>query len=117
MPELFGHTRARVAARHALITADNHVGSCLPGIDGATAIVLISPAMGAGFTQILLTFQSGGGAIFAASETETFGYIATGGVAAAVGLEKRRLGPGGFFFAPAGNAWSLAAPKAGTQVT
>jgi (S)-ureidoglycine aminohydrolase len=117
MPELFGHTRARVAARHALITADNHVGSCLPGIDRATAIVLISPAMGAGFTQVLLTFQQGGGAIFAASETETFGYIATGGVAAAVGPEKRRLGQGGYFFAPAGSAWSLAAPKAGTQVT
>jgi len=35
MPALFGHTRARVAARHALITPDNHVNSSLPGVTGA----------------------------------------------------------------------------------
>jgi len=117
MPELFGHTRARVAARHALITPDNHVGSSIPGITGATAVVLISPAAGAGFAQTLVTFQRGGGARFTAGETETFGYVLGGGVAATVGTEKGRLSAGGYFFAPAGHSWSLSAPKAGTQVT
>jgi (S)-ureidoglycine aminohydrolase len=117
MPELFGHTRAHVGARHALITPENHVGSSLPGVSGATAVVLVSPAMGACVAQTLLTFQSGGSARIAASETETFGYVMEGGVAATAGTQKGRLGEGGYFFAPAGSAWSLSAPRKGTRVT
>ena len=60
MPELFGHTRARIAARHALITPDNHVNSTVPGITGATTIILINEAMGAKFAQMLVTFHQGG---------------------------------------------------------
>ena len=39
MPDLFGHTRAHIAARHALITPGNHVNSSVPGISGATVAV------------------------------------------------------------------------------
>src|SRR5580693_8010344 len=101
MPELFGHTRAHVGARHAIITPNNHVGSSLPGVAGATAVVLVSPAMGANVTQTL----------------QTFGYVMEGGAKVAVGAKGKKLGAGGFFFAPAGSAWSLSAPKKGTQVT
>jgi (S)-ureidoglycine aminohydrolase len=117
MPELFGHTRARVGARHALITPDNHVSSSLPGVAGATAVVLVSPAMGANVAQILLSFQRGGSAAFAPSGTETFGYVMGGGATVAVGKRRRRLGPGGYFFCPAGSEWGLRAPRKGTQVT
>ena len=117
MPELFGHTRARVRARHALITPDNHVASSLPGVSGATAVVLVGPAMGAAVAQTLLTFQSGGSARIAAGAVQTFGYVMGGGATVAVGAKKRRLGAGGYFFCPAGSDWSLAAPKKGTQVT
>ncbi len=117
MPELFGHTRARVGARHALITPENHVGSSLPGVAGATAVVLASPAMGAKVTQTLLTFQSGGSARFGPGGVQTFGYVMGGGAAVSVAGRKRRLRPGGFFFCPAGSDWSLAAPLKGTQVT
>src|ERR1700677_1754830 len=117
MPELFGHTRAHVGARHALITPQNHVNSALPGIAGARAVVLVSPAMGARVAQTLLTFQSGGSAQVAASDTETFGYVMDGAATVSVAARKRRLRPGGFFFCPAGSAWGLAAPRKGTQVT
>ncbi len=117
MPALFGHTRARVAARHALITPDNHVNSSLPGVTGATAAVLVSPAMGASVAQTLLTFQRGGSAAIPASDVQTFGYVMEGGAAVSVGPRARRLREGGFFFCPAGTPWSLKAPKAGTQVT
>jgi (S)-ureidoglycine aminohydrolase len=116
MPELFGHTRARVAARHALITPENHVGSSVPGITGATAIVLINPAMGARFAPTLVTFQSGGRAEFAAGGTETFGYVLEGEVSVALAGKRRRSRTGGYFFAPAGHAAELAAPVAGTRV-
>lgn len=116
MPELFGHTRARIGARHALITAGNHVNSSVPGITGATAVVLINPAMGARFAQTLVTFQAGGSAKALAGELETFGYVLGGSAIVAVGTSKGRLGAGGYFFCPAGTAWSLSAPRKGTQV-
>jgi len=119
MPELFGHTRARIAARHALLTADNHVASAVPGVTGATAIVLINPAMGAGFAQLLLTFQAGGSArgVSAAAHTETFGYVMSGGAAISVAGQRSRCADGGYFFAPAGKPWSITAPEVGTRVT
>ncbi len=117
MSELFGHTRAHVGARHALITPGNHVNSSLPGVAGATAAVLVGPAMGAGIAQTLLTFQSGGSARVAAGGTQTFGYVMEGGALVAVGPKRRRLKAGGFFYCPAGSDWSLSSPRKGTQVT
>ena len=60
MSDLFGHTRARIAARHALITPGNHVNSSVPGFTGATTVVLINEAMGAKFAQLLVTFTADG---------------------------------------------------------
>ncbi len=117
MPDLFGHTRARIAGRHALITPGNHVNSAVPGITGATAAILINEAMGAKFAQTLVTFQEGGRATFPASGVQTFGYIMSGGGLVTVGRAKQKSGAGGYFFAPAGQAWSFTAPRAGTQLT
>jgi len=117
MPELFGHTRARVGARHALITPDNHVASSVPGVAGAKAVLLASPSMGANFAQTLLTFERGGSARLAAGGMQTFGFVMSGGATVAVGARRRRLGPGGYFFCPAGSEWSLSAPSRGTQAT
>jgi (S)-ureidoglycine aminohydrolase len=114
--DLFGHTRARVAARHALITPENHVPSSVPGFTGAVVVVLVNEAMGAKFAQTLATFERGGRGIAPANELETFGYVLAGGATVAIGGKSRRLGPGGYFFAPARQAWTLSAAKAGTQV-
>ena len=116
MPELFGHTRARIAARHALITPDNHVNSTFPGIAGATAIVLINEAMGANFAQTLVTFRSEGRATFRQPEIQTFGYVLRGAVTVRLPGNRQRCGEGGYFFAPAGQVCELSAPRAGTQV-
>jgi len=116
MPELFGHTRAHVGARHALITPSNHVNSVVPGITGATVVVLVSPAMGAAVTQTQITFQAGGAAHVPASDVQTFGYVMDGGAGAVIGGVKSKLAAGGFFFCPAGSDWALTAPKKGTKV-
>jgi (S)-ureidoglycine aminohydrolase len=117
MPELFGQTRARVAARHALLTPENHVASALPGFTGATSVVLINEAMGAGFAQTQVTFQEGGSAELPADDVETFGYVMSGGATVQIGKKSRRCGAGGYFFAPAEVAWSLAEPREGTRLT
>lgn len=117
MSDLFGHTRARIAARHALITPGNHVNSAVPGITGATSVVLINEAMGAKFAQLFVTFTAEGRAAQPASGVQTFGYVMGGGGALTVGKDKAKLGAGGYFYVPAGQPWSLTAPKAGTQLT
>lgn len=117
MPELFGHTRARIASRHALITPENHVASAVPGISGATAVILINRELGARFAQLLVTFQSGGSATGGGDDLQTFGYVMSGAATVVVGGARQRCGPGGYFFAPAGQAWNAGALKAGTQMT
>lgn len=113
----YGQTRTRVAARHALIAPDGHVKSNVPGITGAATIILINEAMGAKFAQLLVTFESGGRAALPANGVETAGYFETGGGTLAIGRLKQKVSAGAFFFAPAGEAWSITAPKKGTRVT
>lgn len=113
----FGQTRTRVAARHALIAPDGHVKSVVPGISGAAVVVVINEAMGAKFAQLLVTFEADGRLELPANEVETAGYFESGGATLAIESERRKCGPGGFFFAPAGKAWTLSAPKAGTRLT
>lgn len=117
MPELFGHTRARVASRHALITPDNHVASSVPGITGATTIILINEAMGAQFSQMLVTFQKGGSATFGQEGVQSFGYVMNGEITVMLGGKKERCRTGGYFFAPAGELCDLLTPKPGTRLT
>src|SRR6185503_9071156 len=98
MSSPYGHTRTRLAHRHALITPDGHVKSNVPGIASAATIIVINPAIGANFSQLLVTFESGGGVV-------------------TIGREKARVVAGGYFFAPSGEAWSITAPKRKTRVT
>src|SRR5471032_968949 len=113
----YGQTRTRVAARHALIAPDGHVKSNVPGITGAATIILINEAMGAKFAQMLVTFESGGRAALPANGIETAGYFETGGGTLTIGGLKEKVVAGAFFFAPAGEGWSITAPKKGTRVT
>ncbi len=117
MPELFGHTRAHVGPRHALLTPHNHVNSVVPGISGATSVILINEAMGAKFAQLQVTFQADGRAGLRAGPLQTFGYVMEGGGTLAVGKLKAKVSTGWYFYAPAGQTWSLTGVKPGTQVT
>ncbi len=112
-----GETRTRVGPRHALIAPDGFVPSTLPGITGAITNVLVSPAMGARLTQLLLTFEANGAARFAAGEIESCAYVMSGECVASIGETTRPLTAGGFVFAPAGSNLELTHPTAGTRVT
>jgi (S)-ureidoglycine aminohydrolase len=113
----YGTSRTRVAARHALIAPDGHVKSNVPGFTGAATIILINEAMGAKFAQLLVTFDAGGRASLPGNDIETAGYFETGGATLTIGGTKAKVQTGAFFFAPAGEAWSITAPKKGTRVT
>jgi (S)-ureidoglycine aminohydrolase len=102
--DLFGTTRSRVAADHALICPDSFVRSPLPGWTGTQGVILIAPPMGARFTQYLAEMDKGGLAGPPAAEVERFIYVLDGAVSVMAGGQTRRLEPGGFAFIPF-NMW------------
>lgn len=102
MSALFGHTRTTVKARHALIAPDGHVPSALPGFNKAVPYFMISPAMGADLTQLLIRFDANGLAAFPADGIETVLYVESGKVEVQIGPKKKVLKSGGYAFAPAG---------------
>ena len=55
-----GHTRSTNQRDHLLHTPDTFVRAVLPGMERATAIVHISPAAGAAFTQYTAELEPGG---------------------------------------------------------
>ncbi len=55
-----GQTRSAYRADHLLSTPDTFIPAPLPGMRKATAIVHISPARGAAFTQFTALFETGG---------------------------------------------------------
>src|SRR5260370_36103674 len=55
-----GHTRSVHRADYLLQTPDAFVRAPLPGMQGATAIIHMARAGGAGFTQYTAEFEPGG---------------------------------------------------------
>ncbi|MCE9531001.1 MAG: (S)-ureidoglycine aminohydrolase [Planctomycetes bacterium] len=99
--ELFGSTRSRVTPQHALITPDTNVPSVPPGWVKTKAFVLISPRMGADFTQYIASMEEGGTAAPALPGVERVIYVLEGELALA-GPKKKDvfLRPGGFAYFP-----------------
>lgn len=117
MNAIFGETRTRVAARHALIAEDGHVPSALPGFLKATPYFLISPAMGAGLTQMLIRLAGGGSALLPESGQETALYVQSGTCMVRICQETRPLIAQGYAFCPAGTALQIHSATDGTLVT
>jgi (S)-ureidoglycine aminohydrolase len=105
----FGRTRTVVSTRHAVIAPDSHVPSVFPGWENATAFVMLSPAMGAELSQILITFGPGPGiAAFPADHHEHALYVESGACEIRLTTgETIPLAPTGFIFIPAGNAFTI----------
>lgn len=116
MTTIFGATRTFLARRHALIAPDGHVPSDFPGWSGLVAHVLISPAMGAGFSQLLICSPNEGAARFPADGHEHAVYVETGSITASWQNGKCELKSGGFLFTPPGCGLSLATAP-GTRLT
>ena len=104
---LFGHTRTVVSQRHALIAPDGHVPSAFPGWENATGFVMISPAMGANLSQILITFTTTGTAAFPADQHEHALYVEGGDCRIELPGETISLATTGYIFVPPNNAFRI----------
>ena len=95
-----GFTRTVVKPRYALITPDGFVPSRLPGWENVTPVIHISPAMGAKFSQLQITFRKNGIGEGNTGTLEFFVYVIEGACIAKVGGKKFNLTTGGFVFIP-----------------
>jgi (S)-ureidoglycine aminohydrolase len=100
---LVGNTRTHVRRDHAMIAPDSHVRAPLPGWDGTEAIVLISPHMGARFTQYLAIMNAGAVAAPPPEGHERVLYVLEGEIfIRSKRYGDRKLQPGGFAYLPPG---------------
>jgi (S)-ureidoglycine aminohydrolase len=98
--QLFGLTRDVVKERYALRAPAGFVPSCLPGWTNCAAIVQISPAMGARFSQIEITLLKNGEGRGKTGPNEMMAYVLEGQCAASLGAAKCPLAAGGFVYLP-----------------
>ncbi len=102
-------TRTVVKPRHALIAPDGHVAAPLPGWRGTRCVVLISPAMGARFTQMLFEMEPKGEGMGETGERQVFFYVLSGAVDAHIGAgqSRNRIPAGGYAYFPSHTRWAL----------
>src|SRR3954447_25250800 len=100
MTELFGSTRNVVTARYALLTPSGFVHGYLPGWEKAVCNVLISPTMGARFSQILITLEREGECHGNTGGNQSFFYMLEGTASILVDDRKHRLQAGTYAYVP-----------------
>jgi (S)-ureidoglycine aminohydrolase len=92
-----GRTRSVLRHDHLLHTPDAFVRAPLPGMRNATAIVHISPAGGAAFTQYTVEFEAGGE--LGPAIDQRFAYVLEGELR----VDGRTLSSGDYAYVPAGS--------------
>jgi (S)-ureidoglycine aminohydrolase len=95
-----GHTRSSNQREYLLQTPDTFVRTELPGMKKASAIVHISPAGGAAFTQYTSEFEPGG--VLGPTDAQRFIFVLQGSVLLQQGSASQRLLSNGYAYIPAG---------------
>jgi len=116
MNDLFGFSRDVVKERYALRTPSGFVPSVLPGWTNAVCIVQISPAMGANFSQWLVTLETDGTGRGNTGTVEYLVYLLTGKCAAKIAGEKQVLASGGYIYLPPQTDFQFKGAAKGTQL-
>lgn len=111
MTTLFGHSRSVVTPQYALMTPPGLVRAPLPGWPGAECCVVISPAMGARFAQLLITLGEGALGVGEHADDEQLIYVLAGEIDGLVGAMHVRLGPGGYAYIPPRASYRLRAAE------
>jgi (S)-ureidoglycine aminohydrolase len=95
-----GHTRSSNRRDHLLLTPDTFIRTPLPGMQGGAAVVHISPAAGAGFTQYTAELEAGG--TLGATTAQRFVYVIGGAADVATASSFHSLAADSFAYIPAG---------------
>jgi (S)-ureidoglycine aminohydrolase len=114
--ELLGLTRSVIKGLHAVLTPAGLVPSYLPGWEKAVCNVLISPAMGARFTQLLITLEHDGQCLGNTGENQYLIYVLEGNASILLDDRRHRLEAGSYVYLPAGKDVQLKSAAAATRV-
>jgi (S)-ureidoglycine aminohydrolase len=114
--ELLGFTRNVVKSSYALLTPSGFVPSYLPGWEKAVCNVLISPAMGARFTQLLITLEHDGQCLGNTGANQYLIYVLEGNASILLDERRHRLEAGSYVYLPAGKDVQLKSAAAGTRI-
>ena len=93
-----GHTRSTNQRDHLLHTPDTFIRTVLPGMERATAVVHISPAAGAAFTQYTAELEPGGS--LGPTSNQRFIYALEGAADLATEKSFHTLTAGSFAYIP-----------------
>jgi len=107
-----GLTRNIIKRTYALITPDGQVPSVLPGWTDCTPIVMISPALGAEFSQFLMKLDSKSAGAGDTGDDEWFLYVIAGSLL----VNGLALGEGGFAFLPPQTKYEIRGAAADSQL-
>ena len=116
MPDPFGFTRNIVRQRYALLTPSGFVPSYLPGWQKAVCHVLISPAMGARFSQLFITLESDGQCMGNTGSNQYFIYLVEGTASILLDERRHRLEAGSYVYLSAGMDVQLKSGGPATRV-
>ncbi len=106
-----GQTRSRTCSTHILQTPDTFVRAALPGMVNANAVVHVSPAGGARFTEYTAEFEVGG-RLGGPVASQRFIYVLEG----TLRIEGRAVSPGGYAYLPPSVGIVEATTKARAEV-
>jgi (S)-ureidoglycine aminohydrolase len=116
MTKTFGITRDVVKGRYAVLTPDGRVPSYLPGWEKALCHVLVSPGLGARFSQLLVTLEKEGKCAGNTGANQYFVYVLEGGASILLGARKHRLEAGGYAYLSSGQDVQIASGGAATRI-
>ena len=105
-----GHTRSSHQHNHLLLTPDTFVRTLLPGMTKALAVVHVSPALGARFTQYTAELEAGGR--LGPTSAQRFVYLLEGAIRLETAGQQQDLGPRGFAYIPEGVSHGVTATQA-----
>ncbi len=106
-----GHTRSSYQRDHLLLTPDTFIRAPLPGMRNATAIIHVSPAAGAAFTQYTVEFERGGS--FEPGKDQTFFYVHAGVIGLTVGKQENWLSANQYAYLPPQSGARIECPDGG----
>jgi len=104
-----GRTRSSQQPNHLLLSADTFVRTTLPGMKACAAIVHVSPALGAEFTEYTAEFEAGGE--LGSTPAQRFIFVIEGRVKLEVDGKSSELSARGYVFLPEGLSHRVVAAK------
>ena len=112
----FGFTRNVVKPPYALLTPAGFVAAPLPGWSEAACVVLISPALGAHFSQLLITLTAKGRGTGRTGGDELFALVLDGACRVVIDRRSHRLTKDSYVFIPPGSSFEFSRAEEGTRL-